>query len=94
MTITKQDYEDMEIGYNRSIRTATSEQYIIYSDNPDAGPEPLAAAAEARVGCFILQYAANTLTRPIVEATLILEADWSDDATSALIKELDASVFS
>lgn len=85
----------MDIGVNRAVRTWDSEQFIIFSSDPDAGsPLHEEATHATRVGHLIVQYAQSTLSKPFVTGTLLLEADWDEDAYSALIRKLDYELVS
>lgn len=95
MAITENDFQNMELGYNRAIRTSESEQYILFSSDPDAGADLHEEASSAsRVGHLIIQYASSSLSRPYVSGTLILEAEWNQRATTALIEKLDHEIVS
>jgi hypothetical protein len=93
MAITVDDFTDMELEFTRAIRTESSEEYLIFSSDPEAGSE-LAGSSNhgSRVGRFILQYADGPLSRPFVSANLILEAKWEDSAISEIVDELDRKI--
>ena len=95
MAISVDDFQNMKLGYNRAIRTADSEQYILFSDDSDAGFELHEEAPHAsRVGHLIIQYASNPLSQPFVSGTLILEAEWEQEAVTALIGKPDHEIVS
>lgn len=95
MPITQENFEEMTINFNRVIRTRDSEQYIIFSDNPDAGLQLHEEAPhESRVGHIIIQYTEGQLSRPFVSGALILEARWDTSSAENLAKKIDYEIVS
>lgn len=95
MAITQADFEEMEIAFNRLIRTDSSEQYLILSSDPEAGSElHKDAPHESRVGHIIVQYVSGQLSRPFVNGLLVLEADWEGEAAQSLISKIDYEIVS
>ena len=88
--ISLEEYKKMKLEFKRTSRTNTSEEYCIFSDNPNAGAKlPKESLAASRVGHFILLFIPSTDGKTFFSGTLILEAKWEEDAIKELISYLE-----
>ena len=86
--ISLEEYKKMKLEIKRSSRTNTSEEYYIFSDNPNAGAK-LHKESASRVGHFILLFIPSVDGKTYFSGTLILEAKWEKNAITELISDLD-----
>ncbi|EMA39391.1 hypothetical protein C448_15079 [Halococcus morrhuae DSM 1307] len=91
MVITQEEYDRMSIRFKRTIRTTDSEEYIIFSDDPDAGDEDIASSG-SRVGHIIIQYFENNLSGTYISGTLLLEGNWNSTPARNLAKKFDRDI--
>lgn len=93
MAISRKDFEEMTVFFNRTTRTTDSERYILFSDDPNAGEELSYSSRNAsRIGVLIVQYASSALSRPFVGGTIILETDWEEEAVNGLVTLVDERI--
>lgn len=93
MAISRKDFEEMAVSFNRTTRTTDSERYILFSDDPNVGEELNYSSRNAsRIGILIVQYASGALSRPFVGGTIILETDWEEEAVNDLVTLVDERI--
>lgn len=93
MAISRKDFEEMTVFFNRTTRTTDSERYILFSDDPNAGEELSYSSRNAsRIGVLIVQYASSALSRPFVGGTIILETDREEEAVNGLVTLVDERI--
>jgi hypothetical protein len=91
MTITQEEYDRMSIRFKRTIRTNDSEEYLIFSDDPDAGDQDIASSG-SRVGHIIIQYLERDLSGTYISGTLLLEGNWNSTPARNLARKFDRDI--
>lgn len=98
VVITIEDYEEMEIELSRRIRTETYEEYIIVSDNLDAGrpiyeesteENPAPEPEDSVVGFCTVTYVDLPIAKRQVTGFLLLNKEWEEEAYNRLAERID-----
>lgn len=90
MTVTVEDYEELNWEADRVVRGADFDKYTLYCDSmlSDVGVEQ--SENRYRIGSYLITYTNSSGGSIHADATLIIEGDWNEDALAELSQDLDA----
>lgn len=92
MAVTQSDFDEAFLEVSRTIRTPTSESYLIYSSDSDMGEtyDP----RRTMVGRISLHYTTEPLKRNYISGIMYLHEDWEEEALSSLVGFVDERIVS
>lgn len=90
MTITVEEYRDLDWEIDRVARGADFDTYTLYcnSELREVGVEQ--SENRYRIGSFSVTFTRSSDGSVHADATLIVEGDWSEDALATLSQDLDS----